>query len=272
MTIGGSPVRSETPSMPEKVSQTPRASPSSGAGAESPSEGREVLGLVKQSVDPHVVLFHEPNSPVAEQFRTFRTNLLAMNTDGQPRALALTSAVRGEGKSLTTANLALALAELPGTRVLVIDADLRAPSQARLFGIPNSPGLAEVMLDFAPIQRTLVRTDVSGFSLLPAGRAVRNPSELLGSGRLGDLISSLKADFDYIFFDTPPSIPFADAAVLGHRVDGIVYVVRMEQTPRDQSARGLELLRDAGCNVIGSFLSGMRASEGIDRDYVIRAE
>lgn len=235
------------------------------------AHGREddLFVLVHRSIDPHLVMYHEPQSPVAEQYRTFRTNLVAMNSGGAPRALAITSTIKGEGKSVTTANLALALAELPDTRVLVVDADLRAPAQSTLLGIPREPGLSDLMQDFAPLDRVIARTSVPGLSLLPAGKAVRNPSELLGSSRMGDLVSALKAEFNYILFDSPPSLPFVDAAVLGHRLDGILFVVRMEKTPRGQVSRALELLRSAGCNVLGSFLAGSRTDDGRAREYVI---
>ncbi len=230
---------------------------------------RDELLLVHHEVDPHLVMHHEPQSPIAEQYRTFRTNLVAMNSGGAPRALAITSTLKGEGKSITTANLALALAELPDTRVLIVDADLRAPVQAQHFGIAREPGLADLMQDFAPLDQVIVKTSAPGLSLLPAGKAVRNPSELLGSSRIGDLVSALKAEYHWILFDSPPALPFADAAVLGHRLDGVLFVVRMERTPRAQVSRALELLRSAGCNLLGSFLAGSRADDGRAREYVI---
>jgi capsular exopolysaccharide synthesis family protein len=248
--------------MAEKASE-----PAVGKGSDAREDALFVL--VQRSIDPHLVVHHEPQSAVAEQYRSFRTNLVAMNSGGAPRALAVTSTIKGEGKSVTTANLALALAELPDTRVLVVDADLRAPAQADLFAIPREPGLADLMLDFAPLDRVIARTAIPGLSLLPAGKPVRNPSELLGSSRMGDLVSALKAEYNYILFDSPPSLPFVDAAVLGHRLDGILFVVRMEKTPRNQVTRALELLRNAGCNVLGSFLAGSRSDDGRAREYVI---
>jgi capsular exopolysaccharide synthesis family protein len=230
---------------------------------------REVLVLIHRAVDQHLVMYHEPQSALAEQYRTFRTNLVAMNPGGAPRALAVTSTIKGEGKSLTVANLALALAELPDTRVLIVDADLRAPVQGDLFGLPREQGLADLVLDFAPLEKVIARTTIAGLNVLPAGRPVKNPSELLGSSRVSDLVSALKAEYNYILFDSPPSLPFADAAVLGHRLDGLLFVVRAEKTPRDQAGRALELLRNAGCNVIGSFLTGTRSEDGRAREYVI---
>jgi capsular exopolysaccharide synthesis family protein len=251
--------------MAEKASE-------SATGRSTEAREDEMFVLVQRAIDPHLVVFHEPQSAVAEQYRSFRTNLVAMNSGGAPRALAVSSTIKGEGKSVTTANLALALVELPDTRVLVVDADLRAPVQADLFAIPREPGLADLMLDFAPLDKVIARTSVPGLSVLPAGKPVRNPSELLGSSRMGDLVSALKAEYNYILFDSPPSLPFADAAVLGHRLDGILFVVRMEKTPRNQVTRALELLRNAGCNVLGSFLAGSRSDDGRARQYVIPEE
>lgn len=248
---------------PPPASRRPGSATPPIAGAE------ELVVLVDRTIDPRVVIVHEPQSGVAEQYRTFRTNLVALNAAGQPRALAITSAIKGEGKSITVANLAAALCELPDARVLVIDADLRAPSQAKLFGVPREPGLADVMLDYVPLEKAVVTTTIPGLALLPAGRAVRNSSELLGSTRMSDLIGALKADYQWILFDTPPALPFADAATLGARVDGLLYVVRLEQTPRDQSTRALELLRNAGCNVLGTFLAGSRSDDGTVRAYVL---
>ncbi len=233
---------------------------------------REILILVHRAVDSHLVVYHEPQGALAEQYRTFRTNLVALNPGGAPRALAFTSTLRGEGRSLTVANLAVALAELPETRVLIVDADLRAPRQAQLFGLPREPGLADLVLDFAPLEKTVARTTIGGLNVLPAGRLVKNPSELLGSSRTSELVSALKAEYSYILFDTPPSLNFADAAVLGHRLDGLLMVVRVEQTARVQVTRATELLRNAGCNVLGSFLAGARSDDRRGRDDAILEE
>ena len=246
-----------------------KSSEKSARAAASGEPGRDVLVLVHRAVDQHLVMYHEPQSAPAEQYRAFRTNLVAINPSGAPRALAVTSTIKGEGKSLTVANLAIALAELPDTRVLIVDADLRMPMQGAFFGLPREPGLTDLVLDFEPLDQVVARTTVAGLNVLPAGRPVKSPSEVLGSARMSDLVSALKAEYNYILFDTPPALPFADAAVLGHRLDGLLFVVRAEATPRDQASRALELLRNAGCNVLGSFMAGMRSEDGKARSYVI---
>src|SRR5258705_1101309 len=252
--------------MAEKAREGARQDDAAGPRAE---RADDLFVLVHRTVDPHLGMSPEPESAIAEQYRTFRANLVAMNSGGAPRALAITSTIKGEGKSVTTANLALALAELPDTRVLIVDADLRAPMQHQLFGVPREPGLCDLMLDVAPFDQVVLRTTVPGLAVMPAGKAVRNPSELLGSSRMRDLVFSLHAAVGWILLDSPPSLPFADAAVLGHRLDGLLFVVRMEKTPRQQVARALELLKSAGCNVLGSFLAGSRTDDGRAREYVI---
>ena len=168
--------------------------------------------LVDRAMDPHLVVYHDPGSAISEQYRTFRTNLLAMNADGAPRALGVTSAIKGEGKSITAANLALALVEMPDTKALLIDADLRQPSVAALFGRPSEPGLSDLLHDGLALDQVIQPTMVPNLSVLPAGREIRNPSELLGSPRITDLVNALKAEYNYLLFDTPPVLPCADAS------------------------------------------------------------
>ena len=256
-----------TESQPSRTRSAERSSPE--RRSESLAANEDLLVVVNQSIDLHLGVYHDPRSPVAEQYRSFRTNLLALNPEGAPRAISITSSIKGEGKSVTAGNLALALVELPDTRVLVIDADLRAPRMAALLGTPIEPGLSDLLLDGLPLDRVIIPTLVPNLSVLPAGREVRNPSELLGSTRIRDLVNALKAEYNYLLFDTAPVLPFADAPVLGARLDGTLMVVRLDKTPRDQIERSLETLRAAGNNVIGTFLAGSRAVDGRPNQYVI---
>lgn len=233
---------------------------------------QDLLVLVDRSMDSHLIVYHDPSSPISEQYRTFRTNLVALNSEGAPRALCITSSIKGEGKSITAANLALALVELPDTRALLVDADLREPKVAGLFGRKAVPGLSDLLLDGLSLDQVIRPTIVRNLAILPAGREIRNPSELLGSPRIGDLVNALKADYNYILFDTPPVLPFADASVLGSRLDGVLMVVRLEKTPRDQVERSLDTLRAARNNVLGCFLAGSSAMEAKGNHYVIHDE
>lgn len=226
-----------------------------------------VVVIEDRSIDPHLVVYHDPRSLLSEQYREFRTNLQAMLQGRGSRAIVFTSALKGEGKSVTIANVAIALAELPATRVCLIDTDFRAPRISRLFGLGDGPGLSELLLEEAPLSRVLTETKVSKLSVIRAGREPRNPSELLGSGRIKDLMAVLKTDFTHILCDTPPLNPYTDAAVLGAQLDGVILVVRMGRTPRDQVERAKLNLQRAGANLAGAFLTDVAPANKQETDY-----
>lgn len=226
-------------------------------------EPKPVVVIADRAVDPHVVMYHEPRSIQAEQYRAFRTNILAMGGRGS-RAIAVTSAMKGEGKSLTAVNIAICIAEAPATRVCLLDTDFRAPSVGRLLGLGKGPGLSELLTEDRGLEEVLVETKIRDLYAIRAGREPRNPSELLASDRIRDLISVLKTDFTHIICDTPPVNPYTDAAVLGSRVDGVLLVVRVGQTQRDQAERTRRILERAGNNIIGVFVTAAPA----DKDEV----
>jgi succinoglycan biosynthesis transport protein ExoP len=202
------------------------------------------------------VLYHDPRCLHAEQYRAFRTNLTALNRGG-PWAVVFTSSRKGEGKSVTAANVAACLAELPGQRVCLVDVDFRAPSQAGIFGLPNQPGLSELLQDQAPWKSTVRATVVPNLDILPAGDLPRSPAELLGSARFTNLVAELKRRYSWILIDTPPVNPYTDACVLAARTNGAVLVVRMEQTSKELAARTVQAIGRAGGKVLGTFLTGL---------------
>jgi capsular exopolysaccharide synthesis family protein len=226
-----------------------------------------VVVLEDRSIDPRLVVYHDPKSLVAEQYRQFRTNLQAMLHGRGTRALVFSSALKGDGKSVSVANVAIALAELPGTRVCIIDTDFRAPRIAELFGLEDGPGLTELLLDEAALETTLLETKVRDLYAIRAGKEPRNPSELLGSGRIKDLLAALKPEFTHILCDSPPVNPYTDAAVLGAQLDGVVLVVRIGRTPREQVERARHGLQRAGANVIGVFLTDVPPADKREMSY-----
>lgn len=250
-------------------------------GAESGGKGPRPRGapsvppiiiLTDRSIDPHVVMYHEPRSIQAEQYRAFRTNVLAMGKGRGSRALAITSAMKGEGKSLSAVNIAICLAEAPGLRVCLIDTDFRAPKVAALLGLGDGPGLSDLLLDDLGLNEVLVETKVRDLAVIRAGREPRNPAELLASDRIRDLLAVLKTDFTHIICDTPPVNPYTDAAVLGSRMDGVILVVRIQHTDRDQAERAKHVLERAGNNIIGTFLTGVPPTDRDEQDYYRRLE
>ena len=216
-----------------------------------------------------IALVRAPRSQVAEQFRGLRNSISALNPDGAPRSVVLTSAVRGEGKSVATLNLAIALAELPGTEVLAVDADLHQPSLERYLSLSRRQGLADVLRGSCPLDAAIRQTCVPGVSILGAGTLPENPSKLLGSDRVRTLLNTLKQRFSYVLIDTPEAMTTSDASLLGAIADGIVLVVRLGETPRQFVEQTHNTLEALGGNVLGTCLTGAQAIDTA-RDYSTR--
>jgi len=224
--------------------------------------------LTDNEVDPHVVMYHDPMSIQAEQFRACRTNILAMGRGRQYRSIAITSPAIGEGKSLSAVNLAMCVAEAPGTRVCLLDTDFRAPKLQQLLGLGPGPGLSELLLDEAELNSSvLIETRVRDLHVIRAGRMPRNPAELLGSDRIQNLLDVLKTDFTHVLCDTAPVNPYTDAAVLGSRMDGVILVVRMNSTDRERAERATNILKRAGANVLGLFITDVDAVDKQEEEY-----
>ncbi len=215
-------------------------------------------------VDPHLVTVTEPRSVLSEQYRSLRTNLLALAPEQPLKVFVVTSAVPSEGKSITTLNLACCLAEDGSKRVVAIDADMRKPTLHKLLGIDNQKGLADYLSGGTMLEMVLQRSRLSNLWVIPSGRVPPNPAELLGGKRMDDLLARLRRDYDYVVFDTPPVVSTTDAAVISPRADGTLLVVRMQRTPREVARHAVELLRKARANVVGSVLTGL---EGDVKDY-----
>ena len=205
-----------------------------------------------------LVTFSNPHSPVAEAYRTLRTNIQFSTIDKPIQTLLATSTGPDEGKSTTLANLAVAIAQT-GSSVVLVDCDLRRPTIHRIFGLRNTDGLTNVALgeyrDALPFQDTAV----PNLRILAAGPTPPNPSELLGSRRMSEVISVLKGQADFVLFDTPPIIAVTDAAVLASKVDGVLLVIRAGKTKRDLAKRAKELLDKVNANILGVVLNDARA-------------
>lgn len=216
-----------------------------------------------------IALVSAPRGPIAEQFRALRNSITALNVEGAPRSIVLASALRGEGKTIATVNLAVAMAEVPGTRVLIVDADLHVPSIEVVLGLPRRQGLTELLRGSCPIDRAVRATSVPNVALLGPGELPANPSEVLGSDRMRTLLAQLKQRFSYILIDTPEALSISDAALLGAMADGIVLVVRMGSTPRQYVEQTHNMLETMGGNVLGTCLTAAPLDQGV-RDYQTR--
>lgn len=215
-----------------------------------PEEGRTIPVTREE-----IAILVQPRSQIAEQFRTLRNSIVALNAEGAPRTVVLTSALRGEGKSVATLNLAFALAEMPGTRVCVIDANLHGPTLEDYLGLPRRQGLSELLAGRLPLDQAIRATHVQGVSLIGAGALPRNPSELLGSDRMRALLRSLKQRYSYVLIDTPEASTTSDASLLGAMADGILLVVRLASTPKHFVESTHRMLETLGGNVLGTCLT-----------------
>ena len=181
-------------------------------------------------VEPHLVAISQPRSAYCEQFRALRTRILQAGEKMQVRALVVTSAGIGEGKTLTALNLGWLLAQTEGVRALVIDSDLRRPCATDYFGIDANVGLSEVLGGQLNLDDAIVRLDPAGLYLLPGGKPRDDVAELLSGPSYTRVLTEARRMFDYIIIDAPPLGIFTDANVLMSRADGALLVVRAGKT------------------------------------------
>ena len=198
----------------------------------------------------------DPRGPRSESFRTLRTNLQFLDIEGKARIFVVTSSVQSEGKSTTVANLALTL-ENAGSRVIVIDADLRRPKLATYMGLEGAVGLTDVLIGRAALQDVVQPWGRGSLDVLPAGQIPPNPSELLGSRQMQNLIQQLEKDYEYILFDTPPLLPVTDAAILAKKASGAIVVVAAGRTLKNQLSGAVATLENVGVPVSGIVLTMM---------------
>jgi succinoglycan biosynthesis transport protein ExoP len=221
----------------------------------------DMVVIVDQSVNPYLVLFHEPAGYRAEQVRALRNRLVALNPDGEPKTLVVTSAVREEGKTVAAMNLAMALAELERQQVVLVDGDLRRPSCERYLNLNPELGLADVLMGRAPLEKVLRPAGFRQLMLIGAGTRVTNPAEVLGGSRLDELLHRLKERFQYVVIDSPPVLPSTDAGVLASRADGTLLVVRLERSLKKQTREALRAVQEMGGNVLGCFVNELRGHD-----------
>ncbi|WP_314146301.1 polysaccharide biosynthesis tyrosine autokinase [uncultured Leifsonia sp.] len=213
---------------------------------------RPILGAV--SFDPSarkrpLIVHADPRNPRAESFRSLRTNLQFVNIGG-PRSYVITSSVPGEGKSTTAANLAISLAET-GARVALIDGDLRLPKVAEYMGIEGAVGLTDVLIGRAELTDVLQKWGRGQLYVLPAGAIPPNPSELLGSSVMANLINDLSSEFDFVLVDAPPLLLVTDAAVISKLTGGAILAAASGRTKKNELAAAVRALEHIDSRLIG---------------------
>lgn len=223
----------------------------------------------------HLVSLFDPQSPLAEGYRSLRTVIEFSGLAQGRKVLAVVSAGAQEGKSTSAVNLAISLAQ-DGKRVLLVDADLRKPILHERLGLEQTPGLSEVLLGAVPyteairtvtdlilgklgVDTVINAPGLDNLNILTSGRRPENPAEFMNSPRLKELIETVKAEYDVTIFDCPPILPVTDGVTLGSKVDGVVIVYQVGKVGRNALKRAKSLLENANATVLGIVLSNVSA-------------
>ncbi len=207
------------------------------------------------AVDRRVVTLTAPASAAAEQYRSLYYRLERMRELRPMKVVALTSAMPGEGKTVTSVNLALAAARAnPERRILLVDADLRRGGVAATLGMRNKTGLAELLAGDCEVRDVVRRFNATRMALIPAGLTPEDTAQVLASARMKQFLKAVREGFDEVYIDLPPTLPFADAAILGHQVDAVLMVIRANVTSGKTVHQAVESL--GGAPIVGCVLNG----------------
>ncbi|OKL37655.1 CpsD/CapB family tyrosine-protein kinase [Domibacillus mangrovi] len=201
-----------------------------------------------------LITYTNPKSPISEQYRTIRTNILFSSVDQSLRSILVTSTSPGEGKSTTIANLAVVFAN-QGKKVLLVDADMRKPTMHYTFGLQNTFGLTNILTKQTTLEATAVQSDIENLSILTSGPIPPNPAELLGSFSMKEFLDHSLEKYDFVLFDTPPVLAVTDAQVLANQCDGTILVVNSGKTEIDGLQKSKDLLQSAKAKLLGVVLN-----------------
>jgi succinoglycan biosynthesis transport protein ExoP len=227
-------------------------------GSRSSAEANSArLSVASSKEAVELITLSRPQSQMSESYRALRTSLLLTSVGAPPKIVLITSALPQEGKTTTSINTATVLAQ-KGTRVLLIDADLRRPSIHKTLGMGPRVGLSNVLTGGATLQQATVRsTSIPNLYVLPAGTPPPNPAELLASSQMIDMLAELREQYEHIIVDTPPTLSVTDAVVLSTRADAVVLVIRSGQTTKPALRRARDILAQVNARVSGVLLNAV---------------
>ncbi|NJN31619.1 MAG: polysaccharide biosynthesis tyrosine autokinase [Synechococcales cyanobacterium RM1_1_8] len=251
--LGNNPPGNQQPGDQAQAAQVP--------GSQAP--GNPALG--GGTVSPRIIIANSPRSLIHESYQMLRANLKFLSASNPLKSLVITSAVAGEGKSEISANLAAAMAQV-GQRVLVVDGDMRDPSQHHLWGLSNHIGLSNVIVGQGSLAEAIQQV-TPRLSVLTAGISPPNPLALLDSNRMAEIVEHLEERYDCVIFDTPPLAGMADAAVLGKMVDGLLLVAQPGRVNGDSAIAAKTMLERSGPNVLGIVANGVDLKQKTDGDF-----
>jgi len=226
--------RPATPEQSESQKNGNQATTSPTPSGQEKNSGREGW-FSHERWDPRLQLSINPHSPFFESFRRLRTPILYPSSGNPPKTILVTSVVPHEGKGFVCANLGIALSQGMEHHALMLDCDLRRPTLAQLFGLPNDTGLADHLQDNVDLSLLIRKTGQEKLSLIPSGKPPRNPSELLNSSRMVALINELAGRYQdrIVLFDSPPNIVASETSILAKHLDGVILVVRHGASKRE---------------------------------------
>jgi succinoglycan biosynthesis transport protein ExoP len=230
--------------------------------------GAPVVGMIppfKAGKQP-IPVADQPRTAAAEAFRKLRTNFAFLGIDQESVCCVITSPAAGDGKSTVAANLGIALAQ-SGRRVILVDADLRKPTLHKLFGLHQRVGTTTVLLDQASTEDALQHPGPDLPAVLTSGQLPPNPSELLGSRRMAELLTELRSAFDVVLIDCAPLLPVTDPMVVSQFADGVLLITRAGATTKDQATAARAACAKAGAVVFGTALNATPITEGDQPGY-----
>ena len=212
------------------------------------------------NIAEHIISFHDATSPIGEQYKIVRTNIQSLNSTENYKTFVLTSSINGEGKTVTAINLAMSMAhDLNNKSILLIDADMRKGKVAEYLGLNGHRGLSDVLKGDVEVDAVVISPNIDNLTVILAGKASRNPAELLSSKKMQGLIASLKNKFDYIFIDSPPVMPLTDASILGSITDGVILVIQAGRTQRGVVKNAENRLHQARAKTLGCIMTNIES-------------
>jgi polysaccharide biosynthesis transport protein len=237
--------------------------------------GLAVLGQIPQVREEQAAAMGEfglvshtmPRSPWAEAYRAIRTNIEFLRRNQDLRVILVTSGYSGDGKSVSASNLAVSLAQA-GRRILLVDGDLRKPSQHEIHGLTNNRGLTHVLRGLLPVHRVVQRTAVENLELIVTGPEVPNPAELLTSSTFNEFLGEARRSYEIVIIDSSPLLVVTDAAIIGGSVDGVVLIARAGALRHNDAQQVVEMLRVLGTRILGTIVNRTtRDREGYGYGY-----
>lgn len=215
-----------------------------------------MVKLLKKTKKRNLVTYSFPESKIAEEFRTIRTNVHFASDEQKSKIFLITSPKTGEGKSTTAANLAVSMAQQE-ERVLLVDANLRRPAIHLIFKTPNSVGLSDVLTGSTTFEEAVIHTEIGRLQVLSSGTTINNPAELLASSMMKKLLQKAANEYDIVLIDSSPVLELTDTKLIASQCDGVLLVLHQGNTQIEDAAEAKKVLEFAKAKVSGVILNKM---------------